>query len=220
MTSARNLASSASTVFRDEAGRFVDGFCFSWDCPSSGENNRAKTAYAALIFFTSMIRGGRMRAQTVRKSLRAKAGAVKRPCFGRFGYVELILWPNEYVADSLSAARRSDCSGSRRLRCICGPVLVARRWRLVWIHLAAVIWAVLVEFFGWVCPLTPLENWLRRRGGQGGYSSDFVAHYILPLLYPEGLTRGVQIGLGVFVILINAAIYTWCFRGTRTAKDS
>ena len=102
---------------------------------------------------------------------------------------------------------------------VLGGLLVARWWRLVWIHLMAAIWAVLVEFFGWVCPLTPLENWFRRTGGQGNYSSDFVAHYILPLLYPEGLSRGVQIALGIFVIMINAAIYAWIFRATRTAKD-
>ena len=76
---------------------------------------------------------------------------------------------------------------------VLGGLLAARWRRLVWIHLPAVIWAVIVEFFGWVCPLTPLENWLRRRGGQTGYPSDFIAHYILPVLYPEELTREVQI---------------------------
>src|SRR5882672_1608501 len=85
---------------------------------------------------------------------------------------------------------------------VLGGLLAARWRRLVWIHLLAAFWAA-VEFFGWVCPLTPLENWLRRRGGQGGYPSDFIAHYVLPILYPEGLTRGVQIALGVIVVLIN-----------------
>src|SRR5262245_53669215 len=95
--------------------------------------------------------------------------------------------------------------------------LLALRWhRFVWIHLATVTWAAAVELFGWVCPLTPVENWLRRRGGQTSYPSDFIAHYILPLLYPEGLTREVQIALGVFVVLINLWIYSWILRRTRT----
>jgi hypothetical protein len=95
--------------------------------------------------------------------------------------------------------------------------LLALRWhRFVWIHLAAVIWAAAVELFGWVCPLTPVENWLRRRGGQAGYSSDFIAHYILPMLYPEGLTREVQITLGVFVLLINLSIYSWILGRKKT----
>lgn len=99
--------------------------------------------------------------------------------------------------------------------------LLALRWqRLAWIHLPAAIWAAIVEFFGWVCPLTPLENWLRQRGEESGYGSDFVAHYIFPTLYPEELTREVQIALGVFVILINLAIYTWIFRAQKTNRDS
>ena len=94
---------------------------------------------------------------------------------------------------------------------------LALRWNcFVWIHLPAVIWAATVELFGWVCPLTPVENWLRRRGGQTGYPSDFIAHYILPLLYPEGLTREVQIALGVFVLVINLSIYGWILRRKKT----
>ena len=96
--------------------------------------------------------------------------------------------------------------------------LLALRWqRFLWIHLSAVVWAASVEFAGWVCPLTPLENWLRERGGENAYRSDFIARYILPVLYPEGLTRELQIALGVFVILVNLAIYSWVLRsGTRT----
>ena len=90
--------------------------------------------------------------------------------------------------------------------------LLAVRWHgFVWVHLPAVTWAAVVEFFGWVCPLTPLENWLRRRGGTSGYSSDFITHYVLPALYPNGLTREVQIVLGAFVVLINLLIYGWVF---------
>jgi len=98
--------------------------------------------------------------------------------------------------------------------------LLAVRWRgFVWVHLPAFTWAAVVEFFGWVCPLTPLENWLRRRGGAGGYSSDFITHYILPALYPDGLTREVQILLGAFVVLINLVIYGWIFRSKRRTTN-
>jgi hypothetical protein len=91
--------------------------------------------------------------------------------------------------------------------------LLAVRWQgFIWVHLPALTWAAVVEFFGWVCPLTPLENWLRRKGGMGSYSSGFITHYILPALYPEGLTREVQIVLGAFVVLINLLIYGWVFR--------
>lgn len=99
--------------------------------------------------------------------------------------------------------------------------LLSLKWRrFAWIHLSAVIWAATVEFFGWVCPLTPLENWLRVRAGEAAYSSDFVARYILPVLYPEELTRELQIGLGIFVIVVNLAIYRWMLRsGARTSSN-
>ena len=135
--------------------------------------------------------------------------------------LSLFLQCNEHAANTLSAACRSDCLGSRRFCCIRGlGRLLAARWRrLVWIHLLAAFWAAIVEFFGWVCPLTPLENWLRRRGGQGGYPSDFIAHYVLPILYPEGLTREVQITLGVIVVLINSVIYGSILRSKRRTID-
>ena len=103
---------------------------------------------------------------------------------------------------------------------VLGGFLVLR-WRgAMWIHLLAVIWAAAVEFFGWACPLTPLENWLRVKAGEAAYSSDFVARYLLPVLYPEGLTRALQLALGVFVIVVNLAIYGWMFRSwTRTKSN-
>ncbi len=86
--------------------------------------------------------------------------------------------------------------------------LLAFRWRrVVWIHLLAVLWAALVEFSGWICPLTPLENWFREKAGEGGYRSDFIARYVFPVLYPEGLTRELQIALGISVLVVNLAIY-------------
>jgi hypothetical protein len=88
--------------------------------------------------------------------------------------------------------------------------LLAVKWRRVMgLHVAAAFWGAVVEFSGWICPLTPLEIWLRRRAGEAGYRSDFVAHYFLPILYPEGLTRGMQISLGVCVVVTNLAIYGW-----------
>jgi hypothetical protein len=95
---------------------------------------------------------------------------------------------------------------------ILGGFLVACRRHVMPIHLGAAIWAALIEFNGWICPLTPLENHLRAKSGSDGYDSDFVAHYILPILYPEGLTRETQIALGAMVIVINLGIYAWVLR--------
>ncbi|MEQ1794457.1 MAG: DUF2784 domain-containing protein [Nitrospira sp.] len=93
--------------------------------------------------------------------------------------------------------------------------LLALRWRsILWVHLPAVFWGAFVEFSGWICPLTPLENWLRTQGGEDGYQSDFVMHYVLPLLYPEGLTQEVQLLLGAIVVAVNLAIYGWIWRTT------
>ncbi len=90
-----------------------------------------------------------------------------------------------------------------------GAFLVARwRW-LVWLHLPAALWAMGIEFAGGICPLTPLENWLRRQGGEAGYAETFVEHYVGALIYPGGLTPSIQIGLGVAVIAVNVAIYAW-----------
>ncbi len=86
--------------------------------------------------------------------------------------------------------------------------LLVLRWRWVmWLHLPAAAWGALIEFAGWICPLTPLEKWLRREGGLGGYEGGFVEHYILPLLYPSALTRNVQLVLGAGVIVVNLLIY-------------
>lgn len=81
-----------------------------------------------------------------------------------------------------------------------------------WIHIPAVFWAALIEFAGWICPLTPLENLLREKGGAAGYDSGFIEHYLLPVLYPDALTRSWQIVLGCIVLGINLAIYSWVWR--------
>lgn len=95
--------------------------------------------------------------------------------------------------------------------------LLALRWpRAAWIHLPAAVWGAGIEFFQGICPLTPLENHLRRLGGEAGYSGGFVEHYVLPVLYPGGLSRGVQLGLGIFVVALNAVIYTVVLRRRRS----
>ena len=94
--------------------------------------------------------------------------------------------------------------------------LLALRWpRSVWLHLPAVAWAAAVELAGWICPLTPLEKWLREAGGEPAYSGGFIAHYLLPLIYPAGLTRGAQLVLGAFVIAVNLAAYLALWRRAR-----
>jgi hypothetical protein len=87
------------------------------------------------------------------------------------------------------------------------------RWRgLVWLHIPAMIWGILVELNGWVCPLTPLENQLREKAGLGLYHGDFVMHYIMPVLYPANLSRTTQILFGIVVIVVNLVIYVYVFR--------
>ena len=87
--------------------------------------------------------------------------------------------------------------------------LPAMRWQwLIWLHLPAVVWGALIEFSGWVCPLTPIENLLRSSGGEAVYANGFIQHYLVPLIYPAELERETQIGLGVAVLVFNAIVYT------------
>lgn len=90
---------------------------------------------------------------------------------------------------------------------VLGGFLVLRWPRVIWAHVPAATWGALIEFAGWICPLTPLENMLRARGGQAGYSGGFIEHYLVPLLYPSGLTARIRWVLGGFVILINLLAY-------------
>jgi len=98
-----------------------------------------------------------------------------------------------------------------------GGFFVLRWKRCAWLHVPVVLWGALIEFTGWICPLTPLENWLRARGGAVGYRSSFIEQYILPVLYPTQLTRQLQITLGLLVLGINLGIYGWVLR--RAAKN-
>jgi hypothetical protein len=94
--------------------------------------------------------------------------------------------------------------------------LLALKWpRVLWIHAPAAIWGVLIEFAGWVCPLTPVENHLRALAGEAGYSGDFIEHYILRALYPHGLTPTVRYVLGTFALLVNVATYAFVLRAKK-----
>jgi len=87
----------------------------------------------------------------------------------------------------------------------------SRRW-VAAIHLPCALWGMLIEFRGWICPLTPLENSLRARAGQAGYSGGFIEHYLLPAMYPTGLTPRIQTALGSAVLVINAVAYAVLIR--------
>ncbi len=93
-----------------------------------------------------------------------------------------------------------------------GGLLVLRWPKMAWVHLPAAAWGALVELTGWICPLTPVENWLRQRAGLDVYAGDFVARYVVPTLYPEGLTRESQLLMGAAVIVLNAAVYALVIR--------
>lgn len=95
--------------------------------------------------------------------------------------------------------------------------LAVRRWpALAWLHLPAVAWGAYVVLAGRICPLTPLENLLRERAGQGTVGASFIQHYLVPLVYPQAVQgemgRGLQIGLGLALLALNAAIYGWMLR--------
>jgi hypothetical protein len=98
---------------------------------------------------------------------------------------------------------------------LCGGLWVLRWRRLAWFHLPAAVWGVMIELGGWVCPLTYLENYFRRRGGETGYSGTFVAQYLEPVLYPLGLTRRFQLALALAAFLVNLAIYLHLWRSRR-----
>jgi len=103
---------------------------------------------------------------------------------------------------------------------VTGGGLLAFRWRRApWIHIPCLLWGGYIELTGGICPLTPLENRLRRAAGGTEYAGTFIDNYLLPVLYPAGLTRGMQIALGAGLILLNVGIYTWVVRRRRAAPD-
>jgi hypothetical protein len=114
------------------------------------------------------------------------------------------------VADSLVAAHLGFVAF------VVGGGLLVLRWpRCAWLHLPAVAWGVYAEATATICPLTPLENLWRQRAGASGYAGGFVEHYLIPLLYPAGLTPGGQLALALLVLVINAGIYGFAWQRRR-----
>jgi hypothetical protein len=103
-----------------------------------------------------------------------------------------------------------------------GGLFVLRWPKVAWAHVPSAIWGALIEFAGWICPITPLENKLRLASGSSGYSEGFIDHYVMPVVYPAGLTPSVQVVLGAAVIAINAVIYGIFFvrRSNRRKRSS
>ena len=102
---------------------------------------------------------------------------------------------------------------------IFGGLLVLRWKRTMFLHLPAAAWGALIEFQGWICPLTPLEQHFRHLAGQTGYRDSFIEHYLIPLIYPVDLTRPMQVAMGIFVIGINIVIYAYSFNKWRRSHD-
>jgi len=90
---------------------------------------------------------------------------------------------------------------------VLGGFLVLKWKKVAILHIPCVLWGVLIEFSGWICPLTPLERYFREAAGGKAYSGGFIDHYIMPLIYPTGLTRGMQISLGISVVVVNLLVY-------------
>jgi hypothetical protein len=98
--------------------------------------------------------------------------------------------------------------------------MLALKWRrAAWVHVPAAAWGVAIEVAGWICPLTPLEHRLRELAGEAPCRGDFIARYLLPVIYPEGLTREIQIALGLAALLVNAGIYGWVIRRRRSQRE-
>ena len=112
---------------------------------------------------------------------------------------------SEYLADTVLVIH-----GLFILFVVLGGLLVFRWRTLIWIHIPCVIYGALLEFFGWICPLTYLENYFRK----DSYEESFIEHYLLPVIYPTALTPTLQIWLGILVILTNLVIYAYLWRNT------
>jgi hypothetical protein len=94
---------------------------------------------------------------------------------------------------------------------VLGGVWVLKWWKAAWLHVPAVLWAAIVEYAGWICPLTPIENWFLMKAGEPGYQGDFLGRCLGPVLYPDNLTREMQLILGTLVVTVNVVIYGYVF---------
>ncbi len=101
---------------------------------------------------------------------------------------------------------------------VAGAFLVIRWPRMAWLHLPLAAWGVIVGWGNFTCPLTPLENYFRRRAGESGYGGGFIEHYLTAVIYPDGLTRTAQLVLGTIVLAINLALYWRLFRARRRQR--
>ena len=101
---------------------------------------------------------------------------------------------------------------------VAGGLLALRHRGWAALHLPAAAWGAFAELTGTVCPLTPLENALRRSAGEAGYAGGFIEHYVVPLIYPEDLTARAQVVLGLSVIAINAVVYAFAWRAWRRER--
>ena len=99
---------------------------------------------------------------------------------------------------------------------VLGGLLVLWKPRIAWVHIPCAMWGAWVELAGWICPLTPLEVDLRIRAGEVGYGGGFIERYVTAVLYPQGLTREIQIGLGIAVIAVNIIVYIIVIKKART----
>lgn len=98
---------------------------------------------------------------------------------------------------------------------VLGGLLALRRPWMARVHLPVALYGAAVEYVGFTCPLTPLEVWLRRRGGAAGYEGGFIEHYVTAALYPAGLTREMQVVLGTGLLVVNAVVYAVVLRRRR-----
>jgi hypothetical protein len=101
---------------------------------------------------------------------------------------------------------------------VAGGLLVLRWLRVAWVHVPTALWGAVIEFAGFICPLTPLENAWRRAAGGEAYQGGFIEHYVTAVLYPSGLTRPIQIALGMLVLGINASVYWKLWRRRAVAR--
>ncbi len=99
-----------------------------------------------------------------------------------------------------------------------GLIALRARW-ILWLHVPAVLWAIYVQYFGQMCPLTAWENGFRTLAGEAGYEGGFIEHYLVPIIYPPGLTLPIHLVLGTAVVLVNAAVYAWILLRARAARQ-